>query len=35
VRAERERVDKTLSKIEDLRQKVSALKARTQAVFRD
>lgn len=35
VRAERERVDKTLTKIEDLRQKVSALKARTQAMLKN
>lgn len=34
VRAERERVEKTLTKLEELRQKVSALRARTQAVLR-
>ncbi|MDW8327069.1 MAG: dynamin family protein [Anaerolineales bacterium] len=34
VYAERERVEKTLTKLEELRQKVSALRARTQAVLR-
>jgi small GTP-binding protein len=34
VRAERERVEKTLTKLEELRQRVSTLKARTQAVLR-